>query len=329
MSSISVNPPKTPVTTGSNGIAAATVPNVCKMPGPPAPFVPTPLPNIAKSSNSPKDFSKNVTFDGCKVAIKGATFTSIGDIASKATGGGIVSANVEGPARFVGPGSMDVKVEGKNVHLLSDPMLNNCGPSGSPRTPRRCSASCNPRPRGAGGRRALRPVPQDPRRQGAARRDRRHQGRREHISGRSQNRTSEKKKVPGVMLGVVRCPDGQVYAANSSRQNPDLQAELPGGWHAPSAGQWLNFRQLIPSEKLRKFDRAWRRMAHRNVEWNARLANERWEGGAGEPYYPPVHAPPSRPWCSHCCMAPGPSVSPSDGPRPIRTPRSSSTSAPA
>ncbi|MFZ6178267.1 PAAR-like domain-containing protein [Nannocystis pusilla] len=99
MSSISVNPPKTPVTTGSSGIAAATVPNVCKMPGPPAPFVPTPLPNIAKSGNSPKDFSKNVTFDGCKVAIKGATFTSIGDIASKATGGGIVSANVEGPAR--------------------------------------------------------------------------------------------------------------------------------------------------------------------------------------------------------------------------------------
>ncbi|HYO53837.1 hypothetical protein [Archangium sp.] len=27
---------------------------------------------------------------------------------------------------------MDVKVEGKNVQLLGDPMLNNCGPSGSP-----------------------------------------------------------------------------------------------------------------------------------------------------------------------------------------------------
>jgi hypothetical protein len=27
---------------------------------------------------------------------------------------------------------MDVKIEGKNVQLLGDPMLNNCGPSGSP-----------------------------------------------------------------------------------------------------------------------------------------------------------------------------------------------------
>ena len=27
---------------------------------------------------------------------------------------------------------MNVKIEGKNVHLLGDPMLNNCGPSGSP-----------------------------------------------------------------------------------------------------------------------------------------------------------------------------------------------------
>lgn len=27
---------------------------------------------------------------------------------------------------------MDTKIEGKNVHLLSDPMLNNCGASGSP-----------------------------------------------------------------------------------------------------------------------------------------------------------------------------------------------------
>jgi hypothetical protein len=27
---------------------------------------------------------------------------------------------------------MDVKIEGKNVQLLGDPMLNNCGGSGSP-----------------------------------------------------------------------------------------------------------------------------------------------------------------------------------------------------
>ena len=132
MGTIGVNPPKTPVTKGSNGIAAATVPNICKMPGPPAPFVPTPLPNIGKSGMSPQDYSTTVKFDGETVAIKGASFGSMGDIASKGTGGGLISMNCEGPTKFIGPGSFDVKVEGKNVQLLSDPMLNNCGPSGSP-----------------------------------------------------------------------------------------------------------------------------------------------------------------------------------------------------
>ncbi len=50
---------------------------------------------------------------------------------------------------------------------------------------------------------------------------------------------AKKKKVPGVMLGVVRCPDGQeVYAANSSRQNADLQAgsRADGTLHRPGDG---------------------------------------------------------------------------------------------
>jgi hypothetical protein len=130
--SVTINPPKTPVTEGSDGVAAATLPNVCKMPGPPAPFVPAPLPNVGRSGLSPKGFSKTVTIEGKKVAIRGATFGSIGDVASKGTGGGIVSANCEGPTSFVGPGSMNVKIEGKNVQLLADPMLNNGGPSGTP-----------------------------------------------------------------------------------------------------------------------------------------------------------------------------------------------------
>lgn len=132
MPSVAIHPPKTPVTTGSNGIAQATTPNVCKMPGPPAPFVPTPLPNIGKSGSSPDGYSTTVEIEGCPVAIRGATFESIGDVASKGTGGGIVSANTQGPIKFITPGSMTVKIEGKNVHLLSDPVLNNCGPSGSP-----------------------------------------------------------------------------------------------------------------------------------------------------------------------------------------------------
>jgi len=132
MALVGVNPPKTPVTEGSNGIAAATLPNVCKMPGPPAPFVPTPLPNIGKSNQNPSGYSKNVKIEGKAVAIQGASFGSQGDMASKGTGGGIISANTHGPTKFIGPGSMDVKFEGKNVQLLGDPMMNNCGPSGSP-----------------------------------------------------------------------------------------------------------------------------------------------------------------------------------------------------
>lgn len=132
MGSVGVNAPKSPVTKGSNGIAMATVPNVCKMPGPPAPFVPTPLPNIGRSSESPKKYSKKVKFENKTVAIKGATFKSQGDMASKGTGGGLVSSNTHGITSFVGPGSFDTKVEGKNVQLLSDPMLNNCAGSGNP-----------------------------------------------------------------------------------------------------------------------------------------------------------------------------------------------------
>ncbi|NVB38380.1 DUF4150 domain-containing protein [Pseudenhygromyxa sp. WMMC2535] len=101
------------------------MPNVCKMPGPPAPFVPTPLPNVARVGMSMKGATKTVKIEGKAVAIKGVTFKSTGDIASKGTGGGIVSGATHGTAKFVSPGSMDVKAEGKNIHLLGDAMTNN------------------------------------------------------------------------------------------------------------------------------------------------------------------------------------------------------------
>jgi len=125
MITVSVNPPRTPVTENSDGIKVAALPNVCKMPGPPAPFVPTPLPNIGQSKDSPKGYSKRVEMMGSKVAIKGASFKSKGDIASKGTGGGIVSATTHDVTEFVGPGSPNVKVEGKPVQLLGDVMTNN------------------------------------------------------------------------------------------------------------------------------------------------------------------------------------------------------------
>ncbi len=125
MVSVGVNPPRTPVHKGSTGLAIATVPNVCKMPGPPAPFVPTPLPNIGKSDDSPGGYTKKVKTDKKPCAIKGAKFKSKGDIASKGTGGGLVSATTHGATKFIAPGSMNVKFEGKNVQLLGDAMTNN------------------------------------------------------------------------------------------------------------------------------------------------------------------------------------------------------------
>jgi Domain of unknown function (DUF4150) len=132
MPTVSINAPKTLVTKGSNGIASATLPNICKMPGPPAPFVPTPLPNIGMSGRQPSGYSTSVKIDGNPVAIQGSSFGSQGDVASQGTGGGLISSNVEGPTTFLGPGSLNVRIESKNVQFLGDPMLNNCGPSGSP-----------------------------------------------------------------------------------------------------------------------------------------------------------------------------------------------------
>ena len=129
MSTVGVNPPKTPVTEGSGDKSPATLPNVCKMPGPPAPFVPTPLPNIGQSSDGIADGTTTVKFEGKKVAIKGSSYTSklSPDMASKGTGGGIISAKTEGKTEFVAPGSMNVKAEGKNIQLLGDAMTNNGG----------------------------------------------------------------------------------------------------------------------------------------------------------------------------------------------------------
>ena len=103
-----------------------------KCQAPPRLFIPVPLPNIGKSGDKVKDYSKSVKVKKKIVAIKGASFCSIGDMASKGTGGGLWSSNTHGPCKFISPGSMDVKFEGGNVHLLSDLVTNNGGPSGSP-----------------------------------------------------------------------------------------------------------------------------------------------------------------------------------------------------
>ena len=129
MNSVGVNPPNTPVTESSLDLAPADLPNVCKMPGPPAPFIPTPLPNMGRSADRLQDTTTTVMVQGKKVAIKGSFYMSqpSPDVASQGTGGGIVSMVTQGATTFISPGSMDVKFEGQNVQLLGDTMGNNGG----------------------------------------------------------------------------------------------------------------------------------------------------------------------------------------------------------
>lgn len=106
----------------SNGITIA-FPDVCKTPAPPAPFVPIPYPNIAKSSDTAKG-SKKVKCDGNSICLKDSNFSlSTGDEAGSA-GGGIVSSKIKGKAEFINF-SFDVKIEGKNVSRAFDLMLHN------------------------------------------------------------------------------------------------------------------------------------------------------------------------------------------------------------
>lgn len=106
----------------SNGVTIA-FPDVCKTPAPPAPFVPIPYPNIAKSSDTAKG-SKKVKCDGNPICLKDSNFSmSTGDEAGSA-GGGMVSSKIKGKAEFVNY-SFDVKVEGKNVARALDLMLHN------------------------------------------------------------------------------------------------------------------------------------------------------------------------------------------------------------
>ena len=105
----------------SNGITIA-FPDVCKTPAPPAPPIPIPYPNIAKSSDTAKG-SKKVKCDGNPICLKDSNFkTSVGD--EPGTLGGIISGKTKGKAEFVNF-SFDVKVEGKNVARAFDLMLHN------------------------------------------------------------------------------------------------------------------------------------------------------------------------------------------------------------
>lgn len=105
----------------SNGITIV-FPDICKTAAPPAPPIPIPYPNIAKSSDTSKG-TRTVKCDGNPTCVKDSNFIiSTGD--EPGTLLGIISNKVKGKAEFVNF-SFDVKFEGKNVERAFDLMLHN------------------------------------------------------------------------------------------------------------------------------------------------------------------------------------------------------------
>ncbi len=106
---------------GSGGMSVV-FPDVCKTPSPGGP-VPIPYPNIGKSSDTSKG-PKTVKVDGKMPMVKSAKYKlTSGDEAGTA-GGGVVSGSTKGEAEFM-MYSFDVKIEGKNVCRLGDPLYHN------------------------------------------------------------------------------------------------------------------------------------------------------------------------------------------------------------
>jgi len=106
---------------GSSGVTIA-FPDVCKTPAPPAPPIPIPYPNIAKSSDAAQT-AKKVTCDGNAVCIENSSFSmSTGDEAGSLMG--VASNKIKGKAEFVNF-SFDVQIEGKGVPRALDMMLHN------------------------------------------------------------------------------------------------------------------------------------------------------------------------------------------------------------
>jgi hypothetical protein len=103
-----------------NGVAVIAFPDVCKTPTYPAP-VPIPYPSLGTTSQV-KDVHKDPT-SGKAVIVKKASFsTSTGDEAG--TLKGMTSGTIKGTSEFMAY-SFDVKLEGKNVTRLADPLSHN------------------------------------------------------------------------------------------------------------------------------------------------------------------------------------------------------------
>ena len=106
----------------SSGGMSIVFPDVCKTPTPGGP-VPIPYPNIGKATDTSSG-PTTVKTDGKMPMVKGAKYQmSTGDEAGSA-GGGVMSSKFKGECEYM-MYSFDVKMEGKNVCRLGDPLFQN------------------------------------------------------------------------------------------------------------------------------------------------------------------------------------------------------------
>jgi hypothetical protein len=107
---------------GSNGISAATMPDVCKTPSPGGP-VPLPYPNISQSATLAKGTTSVSADGGMMIAIKGSEFSlSNGD--NPGVAGGVKSNTFMKESTWL-LYSFDVKMDGENACRLTDKKLQN------------------------------------------------------------------------------------------------------------------------------------------------------------------------------------------------------------
>jgi hypothetical protein len=112
------------LTDAAGDALSVNFPCVGKTPGPPAPFVPVPYPNVSKGADTDKGSTKTMA-DGKPIALKDSSVfsTSTGNEAATA-GGGLITAKQKGKSCYF-MYSMDVKIEGKEVPRAFDIMAGN------------------------------------------------------------------------------------------------------------------------------------------------------------------------------------------------------------
>ncbi len=110
------------------GAMSMAMPDVCKVPAPPAPPIPVPFPNNAQSTMAnPSTASKKVMIANAPAhSMKTIVTLSMGDNGGVA--GGLVSSKMMGECRHT-KGSMKVMVEGQPGTRITDMTMQNAMPA--------------------------------------------------------------------------------------------------------------------------------------------------------------------------------------------------------